>query len=50
MEGDRKTSTKMIIDAHKNLIRLSKENEETFQDIVSLLEEEARQEGSDKEN
>jgi anti-anti-sigma factor len=50
MEGDRKTSTKMIIDAHKNLIRLSKENEETFQDIVSLLEEEARQEGSDKES
>lgn len=49
-EGDRKTSTKMIIEAHKNLIRLSKENKETFQDIVSLLEEEARREGCDEES
>ena len=48
VEGDREKSTRMIIDAHKNLIRLSKENKETFQDIVSLLEKESRRKGFDK--
>ena len=41
--GNDVESAKMIVDAHKHLMKLNEENKSVFQDIVSLLEEEVQE-------